>query len=463
MQVSTNAEVRELPENLVSRLAARLRHHALWDSLLLFVPPALACIYTVLFLYRAAIIGESTLVLTGAGAMGLALLAVNLRLRPRRPSIMATARLADKKSGAKDHFLTLSTIDPEHCAPSFVARLRGETEGFRKRIELKRDFPYKLKRSAVASLLLALLIAAASHLVAPLALTIVRAATPVPEQLRGLAEKLAAQPGLQELAQDLKALAAKLEDPKVPDQEKQASVQELEKKIEEQQKNAEQKENRDLLGQAANSLEGAEKQQSASGKEQKDQQQGAGGMQSNLPQDGEGETQQSQGGSGESKQERSTQLSQDMQQSKSSQGNPKEPGQEKNQQNQGDGKNNQPDPNQPGKEQNKEKTDKNQGGMREGAGRNQASEEPPHGAPPADRFYKGGEGKDGIKGARYVTVQLPEEVAADSKGEAMATKESKANRVGAKVPVSNVPLPAHVPNAPSEKQQLPIEYRGIIR
>jgi hypothetical protein len=45
----------------------------------------------------------------------------------------------------------------------------------------------------------------------------------------------------------------------------------------------------------------------------------------------------------------------------------------------------------------------------------------------------------------------------------MPTKESKDNRIGAKVPVSNVPLPAHVPNAPTEKQQVPIEYRGIIR
>jgi hypothetical protein len=29
--------------------------------------------------------------------------------------------------------------------------------------------------------------------------------------------------------------------------------------------------------------------------------------------------------------------------------------------------------------------------------------------------------------------------------------------------VSNVPLPPHVPDAPAEKQQLPLEYRGIIR
>lgn len=464
MQDYANAEVRDRPKNLVSRLAARLQYHALWDSLLLFVPPVLACIYTGFLLYRAAIVGAIAFVLTAAAVVGLGVLLVTLRSRPWRPSIISTASLADAKSGAKDHFLTLSTIDAEHCVPSFVARLRNETDGFRERIELKRDFPYQIKRSALASLIFSLILAAVIHFVAPLAVPIMRASIPVPEQLRGLAEKMGVQPGLKSLAQDMKALAAKLEDPKVPEQQKQASIQEMEKKVEEQQKKEEQKESRDLLSQTANSLEGAEKQQSASGKDQqKDQQQGAGGIQSNLPQDGEGESKQSQGGSGESKQERSTQLSQDMQQGKSSQGNPKEPGPEKNQQNQGDGKNNQPDPNQPGKDQNKEKADKNQGGLKEGAGRNQASEEPPQGAPPADRFYKAGEGKDGIKGARYVTVQLPEEVAADSKGETMATKESKGNRVGAKVPVSNVPLPAHVPNAPSEKQQLPIEYRGIIR
>jgi hypothetical protein len=464
MQVPANAEGRDRPENLVSRLAARLQHHALWDSVLLFVPPVLACIYTVSFLYRADIVGEKAFFLAAAGAVGLGLLAVTLRLRPRRPNIMSTARLVDEKSGATDHFLTLSTIDPAHCAPSFVARLRNETNVFRERIEFKRDFPYQLKRSSLVSLLLSLLLAAVIHLVAPLTVPMMRAAIPVPEQLREVAEKLAAQPGLKELAQELKGLAAKLEDPKVPEQEKQVSVQEMEKKIAEQQKKEEQKENRDLLSQAANSLEGAEKQQSASGKDQqKDQQQGAGGIQSNLPQEGAGESKQSQGGSGDSKQERNTELSQDMQQSKSSQGNPKEPGQEKNQQNQGDGKNNQPDPNQLGKEQNKDKVDKNQGGSKDGAGRNQASGEPPQGAPPAERFYKAGESKEGIKGARYVTVQLPEDVAADTKGESMTTKESKSNRVGAKVPVSNVPLPAQVPNAPTEKQQLPIEYRGIIR
>jgi len=106
---------------------------------------------------------------------------------------------------------------------------------------------------------------------------------------------------------------------------------------------------------------------------------------------------------------------------------------------------------------------KNQGGSKEGAGKNQASEQPPEGTSPAERYYKAGEGNEGVRGARYVTVQLPEDLAADSKGEGRASKESKNNRARPNVPVSNVPLPSHVPNAPSEKQQLPIEYRGIIR
>jgi hypothetical protein len=342
--------------------------------------------------------------------------------------------------------------------------LRREAAIFSERIELKRDFPYQPKRWSYGSVVGSLIVATFIYFVAPLAEPMLRAA-PVHERIREIAEKMAERPKLKGIAEALKALAAKIEDPKAPEEEKQKLVQEIEKQIAEQQKQEQDKNDRDLLDQAANQLGGAEQQQSASGKDQqKDQQNGAGGIQSNLPQDNQGESKQSQGGSGESKGERTAELSQDMQQGKSAQGNPKETGQDKNQPNQSETKNSQPDPSQPGKDQNKQKADKNQGGSKDGAGRNQASEEPPpQNVAPGERLYKNGEGKEGLKGARYVTVQLPEDVAADVKGESMTGKESKGNRVGAKVPVSNVPLPAHVPNAAMEKQQLPIEYRGIIR
>jgi hypothetical protein len=155
-------------------------------------------------------------------------------------------------------------------------------------------------------------------------------------------------------------------------------------------------------------------------------------------------------------------LDRDLGEGKAAQGKPKDPGADKNQQ-QGSAQGNQPDPNQPAKEQSKNKSDKGQSGSKEGAGKNQASEEPPQSAPPAERFYQDGEGPGSIKGKGYITVQLPEEVVAESKGSSAPTKDSKNNRARPSIPVSNMPLPSHMPNAPAEKQQMPIEYRGIIR
>jgi hypothetical protein len=159
-----------------------------------------------------------------------------------------------------------------------------------------------------------------------------------------------------------------------------------------------------------------------------------------------------------------------MQQGKTAQGDPKEQSGEKNSQKPGDGKGNQPDPNKPdpnksGMEKGKGSAGKTQGGGDDKGGRGKISEDIPEGTPPVDRLYKPGEqpGSEGIKGGRRVTVQLPEEMAAETKGEKGGNKDAKGSRVGSKVPVSNVPLPAHVPDAPTETQRMPLEYRGIIR
>lgn len=463
MQSSANPPDREPPERLIGYLAARIRRHLLWDSLLIVVPLALASVYGAFVLYSAAWVSDTAFLFAAAAIAGAGFLAVVVRLRTRRPDLVSTARMADGKSGAKDHFLTLSTIDREICAPALVSRLRRDAAHFGDRIEVKRDFPYRFKQASYASLLGSLLLAGLIHLVPPLADSMV-APTPGPERLRQLAKQMAERPELAELARELASLAAKLADPKIPEEEKKALVQEMEKKIEEQQKKEEQQEPREMLAQAAEALEGAEPQRSGGGEQKKEQQKGGGSIESNLPQDGQGESKQSEGGSGESKGERSTQLSQDIQEGKSAKGSPKEPGPDKNHQNQGESKNDQPDPNRGDKDRQIDPaTKKDEKGGKEGAGRQQASEEPPQGTAPEDRFYKPGEGKEGIKGAGYVTVQLPEELAAETKGEGLATKDGKGGGVGAKVPASNLPLPPHVPNIPREKQDLPLEYRGLIR
>jgi hypothetical protein len=461
MQESSRVPDFEQPESLVQRLAARLSRQALWDLLLIFLPPLMAVIFTVATLFWLSWLSPLAGILAAALALGLALLAVWLRLRPERPNMATAARLVDHRTGAQDHFLTLATVDLQNQPAPLLARLRQQTSGYRRQIELNRDFPYRFKPSAYWSVSTSLVVILLLYFFLPVVQS-ARHPSTISQRLREVAHELTKRPTFNSLAKELEALAAKLDDPKIPAEEKQAEVQKLERKIADQQKKEEQKDNQNLLGQAANALNGAEQQQSAGGQEQKkDQKNGGGGLQTNAQQEGQGESKQSQGGSGEGKGESTAQLSRDMDQGNSAQGDPKEPGQDKNRQ--GDSKNNQPDPNNPGKES-QEKAGKTQGGSKEGAGKEQkASEAPPQGGPPADRLYRPGEGNNGLKGAGYVTVQLPEDVIADAKGETRATKESKNSRNKTQVPVSNVPLPAHVPNAPTEKQPLPIEYRGIIR
>jgi len=468
MRAISDKDSLENPEGLVRRLAGQLGNQALWDSLLCFSPPVLVFIYIAGYLYRVAWVGSLTFFLATLISIGIGLLAVTLRYRPLVPSASKASRLIDERAGAKDRFLTLATIDPSRWPAGLVARLRVETAGFLDRIELQRDFPYKVKKSFYASLIGSVLAALLFHLLLPVAHSTLTS-LPAPQRLRELAEKMAERPRLLEIARTLQSLAAKLEDPRVAREEKQALIEETQKKVDERQKKEEQKDDRDLLGQAASTLKNLQQQSGAGQDQQKNYERGGGGIQSNLPQEGQGEGKPSLGGGGEQKGEMSGQLSKDMQQGKTAHGDPKEQSGEKNSQKQGDGKGNQPDPNRPdpnkpGMEKGKDSAGKTQGGGDDKGGRGKTSEEIPQGTPPADRFHQAGEqGRKGIKGARYVTVQLPEEVAAETKGEKGGNKDAKGNRVGSKVPVSNVPLPAHVPDAPTETQHMPLEYRGIIR
>jgi len=463
MQVLAERYGLETPEKLVTRLVKRLRQHAFWDIVLVFLPPLAVGIYCVTTLYRGGWITGAVFVIAAFTAVALILAILIHRYQSALPSLRLAAHLIDERAGATDRFITLSTIEPSSCAPSLLGRLRSEAAGFLPRVRIKHDFPYKLKRSFYRSVLGALVFAAVFHLLLPIAGSW-NAPRTVPERLREIAGKMAERPRMTELARQLQTLAAKMEDVNGAREEKQAAVQEMQKKIEQEQKKEEQKDNRDLLGQAASALQGAD-QQPGNGQEQQKKSDGGGGggIQSNLPEKGKGETKSS-SGSGDGKGEVTAELSKDMQEGKTSAGDPKEQGKEKNQQKVGEGKGDRPDASKADGDKTQEISGKTQGEREDKQGKDKGSEDIPQGAPPAERLSRPGEeGKGGIKGARYVTVQLPEEIAADSKGTTSGTKDSKSNRVGPKLPVSNVPLPAHLPDAPTEKQRVPLEYRGIIR
>jgi hypothetical protein len=457
--MSSRPQNRGSPEQRVGRLVARLRHHALWDSLLIFAPPLLVAIYFVACCYRAGWIAPLTLLLLSAAVVGLGLFAVVARYRPLIPSIGSAARLVDARTDAKDRFLTLSTIEGSPQPLSFVTRLRGEAAALLERIDFRREFPYRIKRSFYWSFSGSLLAAALFYLSMPLAESSFRQAPPY-ENIRELAEKMAQRPRLLGLAHELQTLATKLQQPSVPEPEKRTLIHQALEQIENQRKKEKEKENRDLLGEALSTLQGLEEQ---SGRRQKESAQGGGGIQSTPADEEPGKGQQSQGSDGANKGERSAEQSNDQQKGKSARGDLKEQGKEKSSQAEGERKGEQPDPNKSDKGPGAEVTGKTRGGPQEKLGRSR-SEEPPRDAPPTERFYKPGEeGKDGVKGAGYVTVQLPEEMAVEAKGEGTIGKPAKETKTYPKVPVSNAPLPAHVPDAPAEKQQLPLEYRGIIR
>jgi hypothetical protein len=458
------SDQRELdsPEKLITGLVARLRHHARRDSLLIFLPPLLVSIYLGTYLYRGAWITRTAFLLAIIATAGLLLAGVIFHSRLLMPSVRSAARLVDERADAHDRFITLATVEPSSCSPSLFGRVRREAAVFLNRIDLKREFPYKIKRSFYQSIAVSVFAGIVLHLFLLNVQSSIHP-VPIPERIRELAEKMAQRQRLAELARDLQTLAAKLEDPKVSQRERQALVAGTQKKVEEQQKKEQQKDDHDLLGQTASTLKSLD-QQSGSGQDQKDQDKGGGGIQSNLPQDGQGEAKQSQGSSGDNKSELNAQLRKEMQQGKSAQGDPKDQSNETSQQNQGDGKSKQADPTKSDGDKSKETAGKTEGKLGDTGGKNKASEEMPKGGPPAERFYQSGEqGKTGIKGERYVTVELPEEITADSKGKVSSVKGAKESKNRIKVPVSNVPLPAHVPDAPTETQQMPLEYRGMIR
>ncbi len=327
MEASREKIQRGAPEQLIYGLARKLTHHVLWDALLIFLPPLVLVLYCLVYLFLTAWISPLSGALLGVATLGLCAAAVVIRYRPNIPSARAAARLIDAHAGAQDRFLTLATLEPSPAAASLLARLRAEAAGLQSRIALKREFPYTIKRHSYSSLAISLAAALLFHLVLPLAHSTLHP-QPAHERLRDLAQQMAARPNLQEIARSLRDLAAKLEDPKVPPQEKREGTQEERKKILEQEKKEHQKQDHDLLSQAAGTLEGIE-QQSGAGERKKDQEGGGGSIQSNLPQQGQGDGKESGSSGADSKGELKGESNSEMQQGKMAQGDAKQQGKEK--------------------------------------------------------------------------------------------------------------------------------------
>lgn len=441
---------RETPEKLVNLLLSHLKRHVLWDSLLMFSPPLLVLSYLVIFLYGSALITRETLIFTAPALVGVVVL-VGLVLRDRRaaPTPFFAARLIDDRVEGKNRFVTLATIDPIICPSFLLARLRREAAGLLHRMDLKKDFPYRVKRSFFLSFTGSLVLILLFHLLLQIALLFEPRRVAVKE-LAPLSQRLSQVPRFSALARSLEEMAVRIQNQGLSSAERLSLIREMLKKVENQLGVERQKggDRSDILSQTADALRGLEQ---GLGEEQ--EQRGAGGLKSNLPREREGRGKESAKGSGgEGQGDLGQSGGRDLKGERSAQ---KEKGVG---QGQGEGDEGRGDKLKGEKEKVREI-----GGVATGKleGKGGKGEEVPRGATP-DRFLQPGEqGDKGLKGARFVTVELPEVEAEGSGGEGPSGKR---RGLRPKVPISNVPLRRpDFPDASTEKQPLPLEYRKLIR
>ncbi|MFQ5850208.1 MAG: hypothetical protein ACE5JU_06415 [Candidatus Binatia bacterium] len=436
-----------LPEDLVAGLLIRLKRHGLWDSILIFFSPLLAFFYFGFFLLYSGLITTEALIFSVAAGLGVAL-ALIFHYGRTAASTFSAARLIDDRVDGKDRFVTLATINPS-ASPSFlIDRLRDEAKRLLHRVNLESDFPYRLKRRFLFSLAGSLSVVILFHLLLQTAL-FSSPHDPSVEELAVLAQQLSQVPRFSQLARGLNELAVRIRQQDLSSTDRASLIRELLRRIEDQlvrERGA--GEGRGAsLSQAATALRGLEE------RVEKGEGQGGGGLRTSLPNEREDRGKElSIGEEGEGRGELAAWVIRKLR-GESAHDQTKGAGREKGASELG-GR---------GGLRDKEKgRDKEGMAQWEGEGRGGKSEKKvPRGKVP-ERFLQPGEaGEKGIKGARFVIVELPEGVAPSSPS---GIAEGSKRPFRPKVPVGNIPLPRSTgPDAPPEKQHVPLEYRGLIR
>ena len=441
---------RESPEKAVAELSRRLRNHRVWDLLLLISPLLVIFLYVPVFLAFHGIVAPTAVILWTVSLLGIVFLGTVYHSRGA-PGTPLVARLMDERVTGKDRFLTLVTAEPRGYPPSLHERLRSEARELLEKFTLKVQFPYRLKRSFWISALASLILLLLFHFFLYFQ-TVPAPAAPL-EQLAVSAQDLGREPGFAALSKRLESLLQRLKDPTLTNAEKQSLVAQARQQVAEQKAGSKPDNDgtNNSLQRAEQALEGLEKgTQQGQGKSE-----GGGGISSNLPQKGEGQSKPGEGEGGKDPGDSAA-----MAQREGQGGNPAKPkqGEEKGTggAGQGAGEGLKQEPN------NKGENDGSNRGETPGKGSKAQEGEIPGGPSPADRYQEpGGPGEKAIQGAGYVTVELPEGEAVSSSrlGRGESKRAPRAN-----VPISNIPLPpaSGAENA-REKQQLPLEYRGLIR
>lgn len=440
------------PEKIIDGVRDRLATHALWQAVLFFMPPLLAFYYVIFFLHRFGWLDADEVMLAGAALLIVASLLAVGRSRSLTPSHRWVARLLDDRADGEDRFVTLATIDPHVSSPALLSRLKLEAASLHSRIEPKRDFPFRLRRSFLNSCIGSLIAILIFHLLLQLA-PLLKSDMGESRDLAHLNEQLAELPGLKKLAENLKRLVAELRDPSLSAEAKRSLVEELRRQVNEHLAGTQQENGNELLREISNQLNGVEEGLGSG----QGQGKGLGGNQAQPSGQGGGRGKgAADGGQGEKQSGLKTPAPSSGTAEKNIPGSTQILGQEEEKQagERSVGKDGRQDQGSRFGRGPKENLESKNGPGRTDA---KSSETTPQ------RFLRPGDtGQAGLKDSRFITVQLPEEDAG-MKG-AVVAGDRKRRTSGAKPPVGNLPLsrPGQ-PNATPEKQMLPLEYRELIR
>lgn len=437
-------ENKEWPEAAVVRLAKRLARQDLFDILVAALPPLAAALYLVEAHFSLAGKEAQALLFIVAAVASAAFLVVVARRRAGGSRFYEAARLLDDRVGGKDRFVTLATLGSSDAPYAMVAQLRREAAALAGAVNFGKEFPYRAKRSFFVSLAASVIVVLSFYLWPRVNFQ----PFPGAALVRQAADELSEIPYLADVAPMLHALADRLQDSSVPPDDETQLAQERSENVPSEAERSRVQGNQD--DDSARSSEGPQGSQRDAGK-------GAGegeGVKANLPQDGQGSEKRPDSGD------------RGAAQKPAASGEKSSGGEEKRQAERdagGSDDSGHGGEKMAGKSPQAGREPESTAGRREGSGGvgGKVGEEIPKGPAP-DRYLKPGEKSgEGLQNGRFVTVQLPEELAGDSTG---GSDSDKRREVRPRLPVANVPLsrPA-APDPLPERQHVPLEYRGRIR
>jgi hypothetical protein len=462
------------PYRLIEETAVRRWRRQITDVLFPALPPALA-------LAAAAWTGVLPVEIVAASAIAFAV--IGLHVAGLAPSSHDAARFLDGAIGAKDHFLTLATVDRRRPLMGIVFEETALIAGRAPQPSLP---PWR-KKPLLTSVALS-----AAGLFVLLSLPQLSSIASTGGELDRLAAELAAA-GDADLAQAVRDASEALHDPNRSKDEKRAKVEEAIRKIDEAQRNSQQTGNRG--GSQGGGKEGNQGEKQPGGRQ--GQGHGSGTQQGMAEQKQTGGNGSGKGDARDrAKQELSKQAGELSGETHQTKGGDKKEAQKK-QESAGGGIQG-PEPgkdrksgdrdvagNQPGKSPQQSGGNEKPGGSEGEVKAEKAGQQPQSGeqqragntgeaagegsgqrpsaqpdGKPAERYYKPGEGPAGdVRDGQYVRVRIPEESKTLRGTEVVA----KPGEVVPEVPVGNAPLPsAGSPGEVGSDQPVPLEYREAL-